>query len=63
MVNLEHCGDGGIYSDLFVFSTGSEIDAVRTEANTSDIQITILVNGLVLQFRNLVSTADFKDLC
>ena len=51
------------YPDQLVFCSGSKIPAVRTEANTANVQIPILVHGLVLQEGNLLSGIYFKYLC
>jgi hypothetical protein len=50
------------YPDDLVLSTGCEVLPVRTEANTPDVQITILGKASVLKMRDRVTSLDIENL-
>ena len=50
------------HPNLFVLCACREVLSIGTKANTPDVQISILVNGLILQFRDLVAGGDFEYL-
>lgn len=54
---------GETYANDLVLSTGGEEFAVGTEADTSDVKITILVGGVVGQVADLLSSDNIEDLC
>lgn len=49
-------------SDELVFSTGSQVLPVWTEANASDIKIAVEINTLVLENADLVTSLNIVDL-
>jgi len=51
------------YSDQLVFRASCEISSVRTEADTSDIEISNSIHRLILQDANLLSGHDIENLC
>lgn len=53
---------GQTYSNQLILGTSCEISSIRTEANTSDIQISNRVNRLILQNANLLSSNNVEDL-
>lgn len=50
------------YSDNLVLSTSREVSSIRTEANASDIQITILTRVRILQMTDLLAGINVEDL-
>lgn len=50
------------YSDLLILSTCRKVQPIRAKAHASDVQIPVLVHGIVLQFLYLSASRHFKDL-
>jgi hypothetical protein len=50
------------YPDLLVFGSGCQIPTVWAEANTADIEISILVDGVILQRSNKLTGSHIVDL-
>lgn len=40
------------YPDLLIFSTSSKVSAIRAETDTSNVEITVLVNRVILERAN-----------
>lgn len=51
------------YPYLFVLSTSRQEPTIGTEANTSDIEISIFIHRLILQGSKLLAIGYLKDLC
>jgi hypothetical protein len=47
---------------LLVLCTGGEVFAVRTEADTPDIQVSVFVDGFILKGRDVQASGHIKDL-
>ena len=50
------------HPDDLVLGTSSEVLAIRTEANTADVQVSILASVVVHQMADLLTTVDVEDL-
>ena len=50
------------YPNLLVFGSSGQVLSIRTEADTTDIEIAILVDALVLKSRDVLSGGHVKDL-
>lgn len=51
------------YPNLLVFGTSGQVFAIRTEADTTDVKIAILVDALVLESCDVLTGVHVKDLC
>ena len=51
------------YANNLVLSTSGQELAVRAEADTSDVKVSILVGGVVGQVAYLLTSDNVKDLC
>ena len=51
------------HANNLVLSTGREEPAIRAEADTSDVQIAILIRAVVLQVADLLPTLHIENLC
>lgn len=40
------------YPNLLIFSTSSKVSAIRAETDASDVEITVLINGVILECAN-----------
>lgn len=49
------CKVGGTYPDELVFRSGGKVSPIRTKADTSDVQVSILVHRIVLKIRHLIA--------
>lgn len=50
------------YSNQLILSSGGQILAVRAEADASDVEITSMVDVLILKDTNLLARINFVDL-
>lgn len=50
------------YPDLLVLSAGREVLSVRTEADTANVKVTILVDVLILERGHILAGAHVEDL-
>ena len=54
---------GQTHPDLLIFGACSKIFSVRTETDTANIQVAVLVYGIILQALNLSTAGYLEDLC
>jgi hypothetical protein len=47
---------------LLILSTSSKVLAVRTEANATNVEITVLVDGLILKSGYILTSSNVEDL-
>jgi hypothetical protein len=47
---------------LFILGTSGEVFPVRTEANATDVEITILINRLILKSSYVLTSGHVEDL-
>lgn len=50
------------YPNLLVFRASRQELAIGTEANTTDVEVTVLVDILVLQRRHILTSGHVEDL-
>lgn len=62
MVNLKKICNELTYANLLVFSSGGQVSAIRTETDTPDIKIPILINRIILQGGDKQTGSDVEDL-
>jgi hypothetical protein len=54
--------DRKTYPDLLVFGTSSKILAIWAEADTANVEISVLVNTLILESCYILTSSHIKDL-
>jgi len=62
---LAHTNSRGIfhtYSNQLILGTSCQVSTVRTETNTSDVQISYGIDRLVLEYADLLTSDNVKDL-
>lgn len=50
------------YSDQFIFSTGSQVPSIRTEAHAPNVEVAHRVDRIILQDADLLAGDDIEDL-
>lgn len=53
----------GIYPNLLIFCASRKVPPVRTKADTANIQVSILINGVVLESGDQLASPNIKNLC
>ena len=56
-------GDKTTHSDLFVFCPSCQVHSVRAETHASNVQISIFIHAVILQFGHLIAGPNVEYLC
>lgn len=54
--------DGISYPNLLILGTSGQVLSIRTEANATDVKVTVLIYAFILQSRNILAGGNIEDL-
>lgn len=58
----DHAMECFTYPNQLVFSSSGQVSSIRTEADTANVQIPILVHGIILEVGHLITSVDIENL-